>query len=164
MTQLGNVARSFRAQSLILFAYFFVFGVGGASWLVRLPDVRSSINVSTAILGWVLFAGSVGAMTSLILSGRFVARYGARVAVVLGFSTLGIGQVIQALSLIIEAPLGVALGGLISGLGYGIGDVGINVEGAELEKSRGKSLLPVTRCLQSGRTFRGRYRHTSHHY
>lgn len=142
MTQLGNVARSFRAQSLILFAYFFVFGVGGASWLVRLPDVRSSINVSTAILGWVLFAGSVGAMTSLILSGRFVARYGARVAVVLGFSTLGIGQVIQALSLIIEAPLGVALGGLISGLGYGIGDVGINVEGAELEKSRGKSLLP----------------------
>jgi MFS family permease len=142
MTQLGSVARSIRAQSLILFAYFFVFGVGGASWLVRLPDVRSSINVSTAILGWVLFAGSVGAMTSLILSGRFVARYGARVAVVLGFSTLGIGQVIQALSLIIEAPLGVALGGLISGLGYGIGDVGINVEGAELEKSRGKSLLP----------------------
>jgi MFS family permease len=134
--------RSFRAQSIILFTYFLVFGVGGASWLVRLPDVRSSIDVSTSELGWVLFAGSVGAMTSLLLSGRFVAHFGARNAVVTGFTILGIGQVISALSLVIEAPLGVAVGGLISGFGYGIGDVGINVEGAELEKLRGKSLLP----------------------
>ena len=140
-TSVGET-KSFRSQAIILFAYFLVFGVGGASWLVRLPEVRSYINVSTSILGWVLFAGSVGALTSLLLSGRFVARFGARAAVVVGFTTLGIGQVIQALSLIGEAPLGVALGGLVAGLGYGIGDVGINVEGAELEKARGKSLLP----------------------
>lgn len=140
-TSVGET-KSFRSQAIILFTYFFVFGVGGASWLVRLPEVRSYINVSTSLLGWVLFAGSVGALTSLLLSGRFVARFGARSAVVVGFSTLGIGQIVQALSLIAEAPLGVALGGLVAGLGYGIGDVGINVEGAELEKSRGKSLLP----------------------
>lgn len=140
-TSIGGT-KSFRSQAIILFVYFLVFGVGGASWLVRLPEVRSYINVSTSILGWVLFAGSVGALTSLLLSGWFVARFGARAAVVVGFTTLGIGQVIQALSLIGEAPLGVALGGLVAGLGYGIGDVGINVEGAELEKARGKSLLP----------------------
>ena len=142
MSTSSGVTKSFRSQAVILFAYFFVFGVGGASWLVRLPDVRSYINVSTAVLGWVLFAGSVGALTSLLLSGRFVARFGARTAVVVGFTVLGAGQIIQALSLVGESPLGVALGGLISGLGYGIGDVGINVEGAELEKLRGKSLLP----------------------
>ena len=141
LTSVGET-KSFRSQAIILFVYFLVFGVGGASWLVRLPEVRSYINVSTSILGWVLFAGSVGALTSLLLSGRFVARFGARAAVVVGFTTLGIGQVIQAFSLIGEAPLGVALGGLVAGLGYGIGDVGINVEGAELEKARGKSLLP----------------------
>lgn len=135
-------SQSFRSRAIILFAYFLVFGVGGASWLVRLPEVRSYINVSTALLGWVLFAGSIGAMTALILSGRFVARYGARIAVIVGFSVLGIGQVIQALSLVTAMPLGVALGGLVAGLGYGIGDVGINVSGAELEKDRGKSLLP----------------------
>ncbi|WP_280804027.1 MFS transporter [Aurantimicrobium minutum] len=113
-----------------------------SAWLVRLPEVRSSIQVSIAILGWVLFASSVGAMTSLLLAGRFIARFGARTAVILGFTVLGIGQTIQGLSLVIASPVGVAFGGLISGLGYGIGDVGINVEGAELEKRRGKSLLP----------------------
>lgn len=142
---MSNVAvetQSFRSRAIILFAYFLVFGVGGASWLVRLPEVRSYIHVSTSILGWVLFAGSIGAMTALILSGRFVARFGARIAVIVGFTVLGVGQVIQALSLLTELPLGVALGGLVAGFGYGIGDVGINVSGAELEKDRGKSLLP----------------------
>lgn len=113
-----------------------------SAWLVRLPDVRNAIDVSTAILGWVLFASSVGAMTALLLAGRFIARLGARTAVITGFTLLSIGQIIQGVSLLGESPTGVAIGGLISGLGYGIGDVGINVEGAELEKLRGKSLLP----------------------
>ena len=142
MTTVAPETSAFRPQAIILFLYFLVFGVGGASWLVRLPDVRSYIDVSTALLGWVLFAGSVGAMTALIASGRFVARFGARTAVVVGFTTLGVGQVIQAISLLETSAWGVAVGGLVAGLGYGIGDVGINVEGAELEKMRGKSLLP----------------------
>lgn len=131
-----------RRSIVILTSYFFIFGIGMSAWLVRLPDIRSAIGVTTAILGWVLFASSVGAMTSLLLAGRFIARFGARTAVISGFSALCIGQTIQGLSLVGESAVGVALGGLISGLGYGIGDVGINVEGAELEKRRGKSLLP----------------------
>lgn len=142
MTTIGNALAPLRQRIVINFVYFLIFGFGGASWLVRLPEVRQYIGVSTAVLGWVLFAGSVGAMTALLLSGRFISRYGARTAVVLGFSTLACGQIIQAVSLLSSAEVGVAAGGLIAGLGYGIGDVGINVEGASLEKERGKSLLP----------------------
>jgi MFS family permease len=126
----------------VLVIYFFIFGIGMSAWLVRLPEVRSSIDVTTSVLGWVLFASSVGAMTSLLLAGRYISRNGARSAVIVGFTVLGIGQTIQAISLLFQSPLGVAAGGLVSGLGYGLGDVGINVEGAELEKRRGKSLLP----------------------
>lgn len=136
------VESSLRKSITVLITYFFIFGIGMSAWLVRLPEVRSQIDVTTAVLGWVLFASSVGAMTSLLLSGRFIGRFGARSAVIVGFTVLGIGQTIQGVSLILQSPLGVACGGLISGLGYGIGDVGINVEGAELEKRRGKSLLP----------------------
>lgn len=133
---------SLRRAISVLVTYFFIFGIGMSAWLVRLPDVRSSIEISTSVLGWVLFASSVGAMTSLLLAGKYIARNGARSAVILGFTLLGIGQTIQGISLVFHSPLGVAAGGLVSGLGYGIGDVGINVEGAELEKRRGKSLLP----------------------
>jgi MFS family permease len=138
MTNSSSLTRSIT----VLVIYFFIFGIGMSAWLVRLPEVRSSIDVTTSVLGWVLFASSVGAMTSLLLAGRYISRNGARSAVIVGFTVLGIGQTIQAISLLFQSPLGVAAGGLVSGLGYGLGDVGINVEGAELEKRRGKSLLP----------------------
>jgi MFS family permease len=135
-------APSLRSQTAVLIGYFSLFGIGGASWLVRLPDVRGLLDVSVAQLGWLLFAGAVGAMTSLLLAGRFVSRFGARTAVITGFTALGIGQVIQAGATGLSLPLGVAVGGFVAGIGYGIGDVGINVEGAALEKKRERSLLP----------------------
>lgn len=131
-----------RSEEIILFIYFLIFGFGGSSWLVRLPDVREAIDVSTSILGWVLFAGAVGAMTSLISAGKYIARFGAKNATITGFTLLGAGQVIQALAVTTGSAVGVAVGALVAGLGYGIGDVGINVEGADLEKHKGKSLLP----------------------
>jgi fucose permease len=131
-----------RSEEIILFVYFLIFGFGGSSWLVRLPDVREAINVSTSVLGWVLFAGAVGAMTSLISAGKYIARFGSKNATITGFTLLGAGQVLQALAVASGSAEGVAVGALVAGLGYGIGDVGINVEGADLEKYKGKSLLP----------------------
>jgi MFS family permease len=135
-------SRALNRQKIVLFAYFLLFGIGGASWLVRLPDVRSLLDVSVAELGWLLFAGAVGAMTSLLLAGRFVGKFSARTAVITGFTALGCGQLLQAGATGFSVPLGVALGGFVAGLGYGIGDVGINIEGASLEKRQDRSLLP----------------------
>lgn len=141
MTHLMTRSRA-RSEEIILFVYFLIFGFGGSTWLVRLPDVREAINVSTSVLGWVLFAGAVGAMASLISAGKYIARFGAKNATITGFSLLGVGQIIQAFAVSVGSASGVAVGALIAGLGYGIGDVGINVEGADLEKHKGKSLLP----------------------
>jgi MFS family permease len=126
----------------ILFLYFFVFGLGGASWLVRLPDVRQLLEITTAQLGWVIFAGAVGAMISLSLSGRFIARFGARAGVLWGFSLLSVGMTTQGIASQSGLPIVVAAGCFIAGIGYGIGDVGINIEGADAERVRGRTLLP----------------------
>jgi MFS family permease len=77
-----------RSEEIILFVYFLIFGFGGSSWLVRLPEVREAIDVSTSVLGWVLFAGAVGAMTSLISAGKYIDRFGAKNATITGFSLL----------------------------------------------------------------------------
>jgi fucose permease len=130
------------SRERILSLYFFVFGLGGASWLVRLPDVRHLLGITTAELGWVIFAGAVGAMIALTLSGRLISRFGARTGVLLGFSLLSVGMTVQGVASQSALPVVVGAGCFIAGIGYGIGDVGINVEGADAERARGRSLLP----------------------
>lgn len=131
-----------RAEMFTLFAYFFVFGMVGSSWLVRLPEVREMLQITTAELGWVLFAGSVGAMSGILLSGSLVARFGARAVSLWGFNFVFIGYVGQAFGVSISSVLLVSASALVSGLGYGAGDVGINVEGTDMEKRLKRSLMP----------------------
>lgn len=137
-----GVTKSVRAEMFTLFGYFFVFGMVGSSWVVRLPEVRSALHITTAQLGLVLFAGAVGAMTGILLSGRFVAKFGARAGSLLGFNLVFVGYVGQASGVAIGSVLLVSLSAVISGLGYGLGDVAINVEGTDMEKRLQRSLMP----------------------
>lgn len=138
---------SVRAEMYTLFAYFFVFGMVGASWLVRLPEVRTILDITTAQLGWILFAFSVGAMTGILASGNFVARFGARAAALLGISLLALGYFGEAMGVALAGTgipsVGVvATCAVVAGFGSGIGDVGINVEGTDMEKRLNRSLMP----------------------
>jgi fucose permease len=114
----------------------------GSSWVVRLPEVRSALHISTAQLGLVLFAGAIGAMTGILLSGRFVAKFGARAGSLLGFNLVFLGYIGQATGVALESVALVSLSAVISGLGYGLGDVAINVEGTDMEKRLSRSLMP----------------------
>jgi fucose permease len=131
-----------RAQMYTLFLYFFVFGMVGSSWVVRLPEVRSALHISTAQLGLVLFAGAIGAMTGILLSGRFVSKFGARAGSLLGFNLVFLGYIGQATGVGLESVALVSISAVISGLGYGLGDVAINVEGTDMEKRLSRSLMP----------------------
>ena len=136
------VKNSLRAQMYTLFVYFFVFGMVGSSWVVRLPEVRSALHVSTAQLGLVLFAGAIGAMTGILLAGRYVAKFGSRAGALLGFNLVFLGYIGQATGVALESVALVSLSAVISGLGYGLGDVAINVEGTDMEKRLSRSLMP----------------------
>jgi fucose permease len=125
-----------------LFVYFFLFGMVGSSWVVRLPEVRSALDISTAELGLVLFAGAIGAMTGILLAGRFVARFGARAGSLLGFNLVFIGYIGQASGVALESVALVSVSAVVSGLGYGLGDVAINVEGTDMEKRLSRSIMP----------------------
>ena len=136
------VKNSLRAEMYTLFVYFFVFGMVGSSWVVRLPEVRSALDISTAELGLVLFAGAIGAMTGILLAGRFVARFGARAGSLLGFNLVFIGYIGQASGVALESVALVSVSAVVSGLGYGLGDVAINVEGTDMEKRLSRSIMP----------------------
>jgi hypothetical protein len=57
---------------------FFVNGAAFASWVARIPVLRTNLALSDGALGGVLFAMSVGVLLSFPLAGRGVRLVGAR--------------------------------------------------------------------------------------
>jgi len=135
--------------------YFVVFGMGMASLMVRLPEVRSLVHVTTAELGIILFVGSIGAVTSVTQAGRVIARFGTKIAIMFGITTVTLGLLGQAFFIVNHSPVGYAICNLLMGLGAGLGDVGINVDGSTIETKTGKTVLPKMHAGFSIGTFIG---------
>lgn len=135
--------------------YFVVFGMGMSSLMVRLPEVRRLVDVSTAELGIILFIGSIGSIISVTQAGRIIARVGTRFAIIFGITAVTLGLVGQAAFIVNHSPFGYALFALLTGLGAGLGDVGINVDGSAIETATGKTALPKMHAGFSIGTFVG---------
>ena len=135
--------------------YFFIFGLAPAALMVRLPLVRELVDVTTAELGIILFFGSIGAITSVTQAGRFIARFGTKVAIITGCTIVTTGLLGETLFIVNHNPFGYAAFALFAGLGMGIADVGINVDGSAIETSTGKTALPKMHAAFSIGTFIG---------
>ena len=118
---------------LALFAFFFLPGLSMASWVTRTPAIRDRIGASIGEMGLVLFGLSVGAMTGILVSGALVSRFGTRPVtqaglwlVVASMATISLGVVLGDMRL-------VACGLGFFGLGMGVSEIAINVDGAAVE-------------------------------
>lgn len=135
-------AKAVRAWHITILVYFTIFGVTFSSLMVRFPLVRELVHVTTAELGLILFFGSIGSIVSVTLAGKFIARFGTRIAILTGITIVTIGFVGQVSFISAGLPIGYAVLALFTGLGMGIADVGINVDGAAIETATGKTALP----------------------
>jgi MFS family permease len=113
------------------------------------------VEVTTAQLGIILFFGSIGAITSVTQSGRFIARFGTRASIAMGCTIVTLGLFGETVSIVNHNPVGYGIFALIAGLGMGFADVGINVDGAAIESARGKTVLPKMHAAFSIGTFVG---------
>ena len=123
-------------------ACFAMSGVAAASFLSRVPGVRDVLGLSWTQLGLLLLCVSGGSMVGLPLSGLLVHRFGPGRAVVAASLTVTAGLVMLAAGLRggVVGPAAVGLVGI--GLGVGVWDVAMNVEGADVERRLGRSLMP----------------------
>jgi MFS family permease len=135
--------------------YFFAFGLAPAALIVRLPLVRELVNVTTAELGIILLCGSLGAILSVTQAGRLIAKFGTRASIVFGSTLVLLGLVGQAIAIVNHSAPGYALLAFVAGLGMGIADVGINVDGAAIETASSKTVLPKMHAAFSIGTFIG---------
>ena len=148
-------ATNLKAWHTSIALYFFVFGLAPAALIVRLPLIRELVNVTTAELGIILLCGSFGAILSVTQAGRLIARFGTRASIVFGSTLVLVGLVGEAIAIVNHSAPGYALLAFVAGLGMGIADVGINVDGAAIETASGKTVLPKMHAAFSIGTFIG---------
>ncbi|XXZ49989.1 MFS transporter [Streptomyces cavourensis] len=134
-----------------LFLFMLATGVSMASWVARTPAVRDALDVSTGAMGLVLFGLSVGSMAGVLVSGGLVRRHGGRTVIVFGAGLLVAGLLVIAGGAALEASGGVFGGLALFGAGLGLAEVAFNIEGAAVERTVGRPVLPVLHgCFSLG--------------
>jgi MFS family permease len=123
-------------------AAFIANGLIMGSFFSRTPAVRDALGLSAAQLGLLLLCISVGAISGLPLSGPIVARFGPGRTVLCGAVIAGVGLVVIGAGLLAGSIALTAPGLYLAGLGIGSWDVAMNVEGADVERHLGRSLMP----------------------
>ncbi len=133
---------------------FFLNGLVFSSWVSRIPEVRSSFDLTNGQLGLLLLSIAVGSLLALPTTGASINAWGTVRVVRIGAVAGTIGMVTAALGLGQALPVTVA-GLFVYGLGIGVWDVAMNVEGAEVERGLGRTIMPRFHAGFSGGTVVG---------
>ncbi len=140
--------RSAMATGLV----FALSGLVQASWVSRLPEVRTRLHADPGSLGLALLGIAVGSILATPMTGRLVRRFGSRtvVAASCGLSTLALvgASLVQSV-----VELGLVL--FVFGIGYGSWDVAMNIHGHGVEASAGKAWMPRYHAAWSVGSFLG---------
>ena len=121
-------------------------GLVMASSLSRIPGIRDQVGATPTSLAFALVCVGIGSIVSMPFTGRLVDRYSSmvvsRVSTVI---CLGAWALVPLTSSVPE----LALMMLVAGLGTGVGDVAMNIQGNLVEQRRKKVLMPYWHGLFS---------------
>lgn len=128
-------------RAFALSAFFLAMGICLASWISRTPSIRDGLNVSISEMGLVLFGLSVGSMTGILGAGPLIRRWDTRRVISCGLWLMVASMLVLSAGVAIQSPWFATLGFGLFGLGMGLGDIAMNLEGADVEAQTGKHLL-----------------------
>lgn len=135
-------ARVVALATWAVFAVFFLNGFNFATWASRLPAVRDALAFTEAQMGLLLLFMAVGSLLALPLSGMVVQRVGASKAVTI-FAVVNVVGLVTAVTGVGTGEDLVVRGGLfLAGIGTGVWDAAMNLEGAAVEQRLGKAIMP----------------------
>ena len=117
---------------------FVANGLGGPSFLARLPELQSDLDLSDATLGLTLVGMALGAMAASPVAGRLVGRVGSRPVLVVAAGGLG-----ASLWTVGAAPNPPALFAALTVVGAtdAAMDISMNANGAAYENLSGRSVM-----------------------
>jgi predicted MFS family arabinose efflux permease len=123
-------------------AAFFLNGFLFASWVSRIPEAREGLELDNGGLGLLLLAIAAGSIVGMPSTGTAVERLGtSRVIVTAGAGVL-LGLSLAAVALTVGSVWLAALALFCYGVGTGVWDVAMNIEGAAVERQLGRTVMP----------------------
>jgi MFS family permease len=142
-----------QAASFAVFAVFFLNGFNFATWASRLPAVRDGLEFSEAQMGLLLLVIAVGSLVALPLAGLVVERLGARRTVALFALLNALGLILASLGVGTDLAAVTVVGLVVFGVGTGVWDAAMNLEGAAVEQKLGYTVMPRYHASFSFGTF-----------
>jgi MFS family permease len=134
---------------------FAMNGLCFATMASRVPDLRSSLELSNGGLGLLLLSVAFGSIVGMPASGHLIERFGADTVVRLGAATVVAGLVTAGIGAAAESVSWAALGLCVYGFGSGTWDVAMNVEAAVVERLLGRSIMARFHAAWSVGAFTG---------
>ena len=114
-----------------------------ATLVSRIPALRSGLDLDNGSLGLLLLAIAAGSVLALPSSGRLIQRGSAAGVVRLGAVCVAAGLLVASVGVEVWGSVPVTVVGLFAyGIGVGVWDVAMNVEGAEVERRIGRTIMP----------------------
>jgi MFS family permease len=128
------------------------FGLGGialSAWGPRLPAIQASLGIGTAVIGLLLAGVTVGAIVGLLVSAPVLRWAGSRRSVAGALLLTAVAMTVMGIALILGSVPLLAAAFVVVGLGIGVLDVVINVEGSAIERAAGRTLMPMMHAAWS---------------
>jgi MFS family permease len=117
-------------------------GLAYAGWLARAPAVRDDLHLSAAGFGLLLLCLSAAGISAIPLAGPLVQRFGPARAVLLGSMSMVAGLTGLATGTALGSVPIAGAGLVLAGVGNSTWDVAMNVEGADVERRLGRTIMP----------------------
>ncbi|MFL0488245.1 MULTISPECIES: MFS transporter [Bacillus] len=137
-----NHTKTLLAARNALFLLFALPGVAFATWISRTAATRDILAVSNAEMGWILFGLSVGSIIGLLSASHFIDYKGARDVIIGSMFLMIVGLLCLGITIYFVSSMGAFSSLLVFGVGYGLAEVALNVEGSAIEQKLGTTLLP----------------------
>ncbi|HEY4994584.1 MAG TPA: MFS transporter, partial [Nakamurella sp.] len=138
-----------------VFVIFGLSGVGMASWVSRTPSIRDALGASTFQMGLIVFGLAAGSIVGLTTSSHVLARIGSAATIRASVIVAGAGLAVTGVGATLATSELVVVGLAAFGLGVGLCDVSMNVEGAANERQLGRTVMPLFHALFSAGTILG---------
>jgi MFS family permease len=117
---------------------FFLDGLTFATWVSRIPAVQERLHLRNATLGIALLMMSLGALVTMPLMGRLVARRGSRFGTVLAVAAFGAALPGPALA---GGVVTLSLALFVAGAGFGAINVAANAQAVAVEPRYGRPIM-----------------------